>query len=45
VHDAEGLIYLRVSGTAVTISKRLNTLFAQSRIVVAAQPEQPEQRS
>jgi hypothetical protein len=40
VHDAEGLIYLRVSGTAVTISKRLKTLFAQSRIAVAAQPEQ-----
>jgi hypothetical protein len=34
-----------VSGTAVTISKRLNELFAQSRIVVATQPEQPEQRS
>jgi NAD(P)-dependent dehydrogenase (short-subunit alcohol dehydrogenase family) len=31
-HDAEGRVYLRVTGTAVTISQRLNTLFAQSRV-------------
>jgi NAD(P)-dependent dehydrogenase (short-subunit alcohol dehydrogenase family) len=45
VHDAEGRIYLRVSGTAVTISQRLNTLFAQSRIVPTEPLEQPQQRS
>lgn len=35
-HDRDGLIYMRVSGTRVTISTRLNSLFAQSRATVAA---------
>jgi hypothetical protein len=37
VHDADGLVYTRVFGTQVTISERLNVLFAQSRVGMAEQ--------
>ncbi len=36
IHDEQGFIYMRVSGTKVTISTRLNSIFARSRPHVAS---------
>jgi hypothetical protein len=36
-HDEQGRVYVEVAGTEVTISERLNTLFAQSRLGMAQQ--------